>query len=399
MSRRAPAIGAVLVALAAAAMPSRALADSPPEGEALVGKPHVDQFLDTNYLGPRFSSHAEKNGFDLFEAQIAPHFFFYQWVDGLLRPHEGWHHWNGWSLVFVPLFRLRMTTSSSNPVRTPSANPQFVTIQKFFTWGSVRSAVGPGWVWPTEGGWVGMLGIQYTIAHHSNGQDGCTFVGTGTVDPNCAPADFSHGVPPVNTLNGNYGTNYETLGVHHKWFQLDRDQREHQAHEAGLSWERYEGTAIAWFLPGGFDNSQGSLDLQRIFGKHRVTGHYEYERALSVCAFERLRARGELTGISPASNVSWKGRAMAETALLFRDAGGFGMFGRLFYGQDYYNIRLQDVGFMAIVGFTWELRPLQVFHAGSAPITSGTQQPPTTDVTSGSAPPPPTTPLPGGSPR
>lgn len=364
------------------AAPTRAWAGDSQPGEALVGRPWVDQFLDIMYLGPRFSRHAENGKFDLFESQVAPHLYFFQSVEKLLTAHEGWNRWNGWTAEFVPLIRMRMTGSASDPVRTASFNPQFLTVQKLFTWGANFEAAADGkgakeWRWPTDGRWVGLLSVQYTIAHHSNGQDGCTFKGTGTVDPNCTPADFSKGAPQTNTLNGNYGTNYETLGVHHKWFQLDDHYREARAHEGGISWERYEGTLVSGWLPGGLVNTeQPSRDFQRIFGKHRVTGHYEYEQALPWWAFERVRARAEATWISPASDVSSKARLMIDTAWLFRDAGGFGLFSRVFWGQDYYNIRLEDVGWMGIIGITWDSRALQVFRPAPSTIVPGEQPPP-----------------------
>jgi hypothetical protein len=349
----------------------------------------VDQFLDPMYVGPRFSSRAEAHDVDIFEAQVAPHLFFFQMVDDLLRAHAGLTGWGtGWTTEFVPLFRLRMTAASSAPVRTPTFNPQ-ITVQKHFTWGAVRdAAAGDTWTWPTGGkGWVKLLDVQYTFAHHSNGQDGCTFQDTGT-DPDCPPVDFSQGEPPVNTHSGNYGTNYETLATNLKWFSLGDDLREVQAHEVGLSWERYEGTIVARWFPGGFDDSQDSLDFQRIFGKHRVTGHYEYERALPGSPFERLRARAEATWISSAENASWQYRGLVDVAALFRGAGGFGLFLRLFYGQDYYNIRLEDVGFMSIVGLTWDTRALQVFRPARPAIASGSTPPPPIPPAPSSPPPP-----------
>ena len=375
---RALVIGAVALGAAAPGV-ARAQASRP--GDALVGRPWVDQFLEPMYIGPRYSARADAHHVDIFEAQIAPHLFYFQFVETLLRAHPGWTGWNGWTMVFVPLLRLRMSSTDSDPVRTPSFNPQFATVQKLFTWGARPTRPNPrpsDWAWPTDGGWMGLLSVQYTIAHHSNGQEGCAFVNTGTTDPNCAPADFSHGPPPANTLNGSYGTNYETLAVFHKWFQLDRNLTERRAETVGVSWERYEGTALARFLPGGFDDAQPSRDLQRIFGKHRVTAEYEWEQALACGPFERGRARGAFTWISPASDVSWKYRAALDVAGIFRDVGGLGLFTRLFYGQDYYNIRLENVGFMAIFGLTWDTRGLQVFKPALPGISGGDAPAPST---------------------
>jgi hypothetical protein len=232
-------------------------------------------------------------------------------------------------------------------------------------------------------GTVRLLALSYTIAHHSNGQEGCTFAGTGMTDPACAPADFSGGVlPPTNTRGGNYGTNYETLAAHLKWFHLGRDWRAWEGLSVGASWERYEGTLVAWLMPGGFSDDQPSRDLQRIFGRHRVTVDAEYERALGCRWFARWRVRPWATFVSAASDNGAKGRVAVDAALLFRNAGGLGLFTRLFYGQDYYNIRLEDVTGFAIVGLTWDTRSMQLFHPSPGTVGPGEVPPPP-------APPPP----------
>ncbi|MEP6763830.1 MAG: hypothetical protein ABJB66_05925 [Gemmatimonadaceae bacterium] len=333
----------------------------------------IDQFLDGMYIGPRLSSKAEHLGYDRFEAQIAPHLYFFQSVESVLRPHPGVAAKGGWAVAFVPLLRLRMTNDSSSPVRTPTFNPQFVTVQKFFSWGYDTEKKD----WPIESGWASIASVQYTIAHHSNGQDGCTFVGTGTKDGSCAPADFTTNAnPKINTTNGNYGTNYETLGLFVKRFRLDKNHTERMAIRYGLTWERYEWTLVSEHLPGGLGNDTASVDFQKIFGKHRVTADFEFERKLDHFKLGRLRTRAAVTYVSAAPKLKAQVKASLDGSFQFRGGSGMGIYGKAFYGQDYYNIRLQDVGFMGIIGLSWDVRPLQVFKIPYSVITGGSHAPP-----------------------
>ena len=339
----------------------------------------IDQCLDIMYIAPRISADAEADNFDRFEAQIAPHFFYIQQVERVLRPHTGRKGPQGFAAAFVPLFRLRMTSDTSAPVRTPSYNPQFITWQSFWSWGARTDSFG-NLDWPREGGMDGrvhLVSAQYTIAHHSNGQDGCTFEGTGQTDGTCSAADFSSGIPALNTRNGNYGTNYETIGVFAKTFRLNENYAQHWAWTAGLWWERYEGTLVARWLPGGFSDDQASVDMQRLFGKHRVSGMFEWEQSVDTRAFMRFRTRGTFTYVSAAEQLDAQHRAQLDGAFIFNGNSGVGLYGALFHGQDYYNIRLTDRTFMAFVGLTWDVKPLQQFRIPLMESTPGRRpQPP-----------------------
>jgi hypothetical protein len=380
-----PARAAATLAVAAAllaARPARAQVwDDPVKDDDY----RVDHFLEHMYIGLRASPKADAHDLDVFEARVAPHLFYRGARPALVTPTESTDRrsTHGWSFVFTPAFRLRMTTTSSNPVRTPSFNPQFVTIQHFWVWGMLENEQGVYSDWrhddpahPERAGWIKMLAASYTLAHHSNGQEDCTFE---PAQGPCPKPPFTT-LPPINTRSGNYGTNYEEAGLHFKWLKLDAGGTTagylaHETWSAELKYERYQGTIIAWWLPGGLTDDD---PLRPIFGLHRLTASGEHETLLQSSCFARLRLRVDLTAISgPAGKVFTepKGRVSFDVAALFRDQGGFGLFARVFYGQDYYNIRLLDVAPMAIVGLTWESAPMQRFRV-LGKVKSGTQTTP-----------------------
>jgi hypothetical protein len=347
----------------------------------------VDHFMERMYIGPRFSAKAEANGFDLFEARIAPHLFFYQTANRLVTPNAKGYT-QGFSTAFTPALRLRMTNSDSNPVRTPSFNPQFLNYAHFWLWGMHENH--GEWNWNHDGDTSGrdagvhMLALTYTIAHHSNGQEDCTYQ---PADGPCPTPPFTT-IPEVNTRTGNYGTNYEDLGVHYKWLKLGpgdttRGFVTHTTYSASVVWERYQWNPVAQWLPGGLGGHDEPL--RPIFGLHRLAATGEMEKLVNWCWFSRARLRADLTWISGPEGNTWSepsGRISVDGAALFTGMGGFGMFARVFYGQDYFNIRLRDVAPMAIVGFTWESAPMQKFKPGRAAVQDGGEPQPVMPGTS-----------------
>jgi hypothetical protein len=92
---------------------------------ALAGAQDVDNrnspiFLERSYIFHRFPSD------DLhFEAHLAPHLFFRQGLyqdAGEIYQGPDWGA-RSWSLSMTPMVRLRMFSTRSNPVRTPSFMP------------------------------------------------------------------------------------------------------------------------------------------------------------------------------------------------------------------------------------------------------------------------------------
>src|SRR5215208_79869 len=78
-----------------------------------------DQYAERQYI---FANIPNRDTHTWFEAQLAPRFNFWQGLrqayDTVLAPRRTWHH--GTALTFTMLTRLRMTTETSAPVRTPS---------------------------------------------------------------------------------------------------------------------------------------------------------------------------------------------------------------------------------------------------------------------------------------
>lgn len=106
----------------------------------------------------------------IFEAMIAPSF--------LLRTSADARY----GATISTGIRLRMQAEESLPVRTPSYMPQIT----FYRQVKGRAAQDP------------LSGYLFlTLAHHSNGQDGDFFLSDGS----------------VNTINGNFSTNYLEMGM------------------------------------------------------------------------------------------------------------------------------------------------------------------------------------------
>lgn len=104
----------------------------------------------------------------IFEAFIAPYF--------LLRTSDN----SRWGATLSPAILLRMYAEESFPVRTPSYMPQ-VTFYR-----QLDDEQGRAWQY-----------VFLSLVHHSNGQDDRFFMEDGT----------------LNTLSGDFSTNYLELGI------------------------------------------------------------------------------------------------------------------------------------------------------------------------------------------
>jgi hypothetical protein len=280
----------------------------------------------------------------LLEAQIAPHVSVYQ-----NRSSEHDLKFGGLSIStsITPMIRLRIFKADSSPVRTPSFMPKLNTQILYLS----RRLPGRQW---GEGKPVRVHGFQFVAGHHSNGQDGCIFLGA---DPTaCRPPDPAN--IRINKTDGSFSTDYFRFSAFAKLHEMFAEsptsrRTSRRSHLFGFTWE----THPRWLL------SRMALEdeLRPIYGTNRVGASYEYERRLTSPFWagklrasvwgERIFKRGITADCRGPEDrhcagpwgfggeAAWRIKRLEET----------GVFVRFYQGQDYYNL-----------GFTHRLRRLQV---------------------------------------
>src|SRR5262249_19243626 len=155
-------------------------------------------------LSPALKSHPDPNVLEhshmyfglhgmLFEAQIAPHLFFYNNAKDLYGADVGEHRW-GHAESFTPMIRLRNRNDTSGPIKTLSWMPK-IDLQVMRLGRATDSR-------------ASMITFHGTVGHHSNGQDECSFE-PGVLDrEDLCPVPSTIDDVKVNYPNGSFSTNY-----------------------------------------------------------------------------------------------------------------------------------------------------------------------------------------------
>ncbi len=288
-------------------------------------------FLERSYIFHRFPPHDL-----LFEAHLAPHLFFHQGLyqsGGRIYEAPDFAA-RSWSFSFTPTVRLRMFSTRSNPVRTPSFMPKF-NLQLFWA-----SLVDPALRLDSPIRVVALNAIPW--GHHSNGQEGCLYADQ-TMDAN---GNCSDGVLPpgtrrtTNKLNGTFSTNYFRVWAsyrHMRLDDLDADQllRSNQMCTFTLG---IEGNPQP-FGPGTIPNEQKAL-----YPSSRVFSVVE----LSWKAFRQSWLNGRMSGSAQVEYLRTVAPHLspwtfsAELSQTLHRLGGWGVFARYYQGMDYYNLGFLD---------------------------------------------------------
>lgn len=203
--------------------------------------------------------------------------------------------------------------------------------------------------------------FELGIYHHSNGQDGCTFVTQQRIDDECQPAlEPAPDDWVVNTKDGSFGVNYVSSKI--GWSRRTRQplddagSREvRTAHNLHVEYRRY----VTW-IPGG----SGIRQIARRFGRNEVEGQWQWEvpswPTLWRLRHYQLTARGWRRFGSDATGA---GGASGELAWLGFAGGVAGPFVRVYRGSDYYNIRFEEQRRHLLVGLKWDRPRLARFPA------------------------------------
>ena len=264
-----------------------------------------------------------------------------------------------WSyLTFSPHLHLRMYATDSSPVRPVSFMPRA-------DWYNLRKLGNP-----ESSTWGG---VQLTVGHHSNGQDGCTLtnqeaefdLSTGRRISDCVErADLE---PELNHLNGTFGLNFVRLSLPLYVQNL-----------AGL-------TAVVrstHFASVSFDPGQFSVDTdtERFYPSKRVGLEYLYEARLdeelneSLCSIlggylcSAARVGGARLEAAYRYDVNddrffpgsfSKDQFSVEGEVWIADESmGLGLFIGGYIGRDHYNIAYDERIAIAQLGVIWRHRGL-----------------------------------------
>jgi hypothetical protein len=336
----------------------------------------VVPFLDGTYIGLARSRaklrdvHREPEW--TFDADIVPNFVIHQTffdiiseedekVNALrtqakvgLVPEKRSEFRYAWSIVGVPMVRLRMfINDTSAPVRTPSFMPKG-TFQNFWFKLGINDR-------------LNVLNAQVTIGHHSNGQDGCLYVGQ-TRDENQADRPCTPEVPvdrSFRTLNrddGSFSTNYMQFGFRFRNVVLDpptiltdgsRDRTSNRDTTIGMDVE---------INPRGFLGGAGiSDDLRARYGGNRlsVLGGLGWRKGC-----QRLETKGFIKHIFGTGEdvPAWAGSIELQCLL---GSTNWGPFVRYFAGQDYYNLAFQDDTSRLMIGMSYSQEGFLRFRPGA----------------------------------
>ncbi len=292
---------------------------SSPSTAQNVGR-QVVPFLDSTFVG---FGRADRN--TTFEADIVPNFVVRQtFVDTITDEHQQpdseWRF--AWSVSGVPMVKIRMfINETSSPVRTPSYMPK-VTGQLFLFHLHPRR--------------VHLWSVMGTVGHHSNGQAGCLFE-TSFRDENdeCTPpVEGVSAATRINKENGSFSTNYLQLGGRYRWIRLESRAAAAAVRESDMD------VTVGLDLEVNPESFGIDPDLRSIYGGTRITASFAAaKRRVGFC--ERLEGKGSFKFIHDHPSTVPAVAQTYEGTCLFRETG-WGLFGRYYQGQDYYNLGFLD---------------------------------------------------------
>jgi len=318
---------AALAMLAIAAQPAFAQ-DEP--GVSEVENPNV--FLERPYLSPL--SPFGKNV--ILEGQAAAHLYV---VNQLTDPV--WRREGGRKLAFPITINIvvRIYDDYSSPVRTPSF--------------MVRPLYGQFFTLRRRADSFRLMEFALGLEHHSDGQTGCTFLGTmyDPVTDDCVVTDPDlYALRKANTLDGSFSTNFIPLHFGVRWGELD----ENALVRRQLSLEGKFEIHPQDFLKGGM-----SSDLAATYGQLMTGVGVEVEKRRLNKGVVRVQLYEQARFGPDKDNADWSGQL--ELAYMWYRIEMLGLFARVHWGNDYYNIRFQDTTTFASVGLVWDVGRLDQF--------------------------------------
>ncbi len=330
----------------------------------------TDVFWSMPDAGSREDARPDSDQFEppyVLEANIFPHLIFRQTYTDVLevetqasRKADDIKEF-AYSISGTPGVRIRMLTSESLPVRTPTFTPR-MTFQGLWARGlkeKVRGAMAaerpsvsqpegapgdpqaqmsraPEVVALSRLATIGLYESHVRVAHYSNGQEGCLGldqIRVGSDQSGCSPAEVDLTRDTINRKNGSFSTNFVAVGVNYSRNTLNgttdpADSAEH--------WSAYK----EWRL---------GLELERHFANSRIRDYYSQWRLNGTAGFAwknlafcdrrfDVSATGT-AGLGARDGISNNSIAIQATCFPV-NRGGWGFFARYALGQDYYNVQM-----------------------------------------------------------
>ena len=342
---RCAILGALLVTASAAAGAQQR--DS-------LSEPHP-LYLERNYL---FKNLPDDETQEWFEGLLALHIPAYQNLqaayDQVLRGDWRSHHSLAW--YFTMLINLRMTQESSAPVRTPSYMPK-LTVTYFNV--KRREAVR----FPNVARTVRLWAVPFVpYGHYSNGQDGCLFEDQTPVGEDCLDPAVISTPRSVNRRDGSFSSHYMQLGVFYRRITLDRVIGMGTAVPAKSYWSL--GGQVRAYQPYYWLGGGMSEELRDVYGpfRARVLWNRVSQHKGSVFGPGQFRLEAWIESIHGAERALDPIRASFEIARTMDKRSGWGLFGRVYRGQDDYNLGFMNDITVFQVGVTYSPETMPAFR-------------------------------------
>ena len=285
----------------------------------------------------------------VFEAQIAPQLVVHETVSDLFTgtTASGWRR--GWSVSVSPMVRLRMAATRSKPITPASFMPHGVGQVSWLRSTSDATDELERLLAQLE-----MWTVSLRFSHHSNGQQGCLYttqaLQTIGGEDVCVFAPAAGPDPSaINFDDGTFSTNFVRPGVFYRRLRPEQEQ----ANWVDYSW--YAGAEVELHTGPGLDQFPGALpdDQRPLYGTWRWYVHagsaFRRGEDGSQSIFTDLR-------FMHAPNVgdgipSWA--IEGEVYWLFERFGGWGLYARLYHGQDFYNLYFVEEMTRLHLGLAW----------------------------------------------
>ncbi|MCF8277356.1 MAG: hypothetical protein K9J17_11545 [Flavobacteriales bacterium] len=206
------------------------------------------------------------------------------------------------------------------------------------------------------------VGFSLESGHYSNGQSGCAFsTSINDATPACDSVyalinDQTDLSAMLNRKNGNFSTNLTEFIVNYRTCKLDSEFRAIRVHSISVGYMLYHNRMFGIIDLGGFSDN----DI-KIFGRHRLSGMYEFVKAFSVGKkqwYQRIRLKQQFEVIIGAHpHVNPLRMETSATYYPIQGAKSLGFAVSYIYGHDNYNYRFVDAGHQATVGISWDFFP------------------------------------------
>jgi hypothetical protein len=261
-----------------------------------------------------------------------------------------------YSISGTPAVRIRMLRETSAPVRTPSYMPR-VNLQGFWVRGLKdcrpgnpdRDRIGCG---PLPPDYATQQSVDKTetmlravprlsvweahviAGHHSNGQDGCLSTEQQRIPASsetCSP-NVTITAATVNRIDGSFSTNYIRAGINYSRNWMRAGDTHYQAVREARARVEFE------YHPRALVDEQ----MADLYGRGRLLLGAAYAAKDAGFCKRRLEGAAGMVWNPGVIDSRLQFSGLAQVSCFPTENGGWGLFARYYYGQDYYNVGFLD---------------------------------------------------------